>query len=161
MRQPAKVHAEDAHLRAPSGERLVAERISVGVDGSPASRAAVRWAVAHAHHGDTITLVHVWESSPAAVDAGLCEPDDDAAACGFAHRELVRAELLLKSSGVTLRTDVIRGDPRHCLLRLDTDLLVVGAGGHGAVTGRLLGSVSSYLARHSPRPLVIVPACHS
>jgi nucleotide-binding universal stress UspA family protein len=135
--------------------------MSVGVDGSLSSRAALCWAIDHAHDGDTITLVNIWEPSPAMIDAGLCEPDDDAAAVGLTHRELVRAELLLEKSGVTLRSDVIRGDPRHCLCDLDTDLLIVGAGERRGVAGRLLGSVSDYLARHAPYPLVIVPRQHS
>ena len=147
----------DGHVVASRREPLASERISVGVDGSPASRAALRWAIHHAREGDSITLVYVWEPSAAMVDVGLCEPDDDAAARGLAHRELVRAELLLTDSGVTLRTEVIRGDPRHCLVDLDTDLLVVGGGGHGAVAGRLLGSVSSYVTRHSRGPVVVVP----
>ena len=142
-------------------ERLRAERISVGIDGSLASRGALCWAIDHAHDGDTITIINVWEPSPAMVDAGLCEPDDDTAAAGLTHRELVRAELLLKNSGVTLRSEIIRGDPRHCLCQLDTDLLVVGASGQGGVAGRLLGSISYYLARHAPFPIVIVPSHHS
>ena len=36
------------------------ERISVGVDGSLASRAAVRWALEHAGPGDSVTLVHIF-----------------------------------------------------------------------------------------------------
>ena len=40
------------------------ETIAVGIDGSLASRAAVRWAIDHARPGDTVNLVHAWKPSP-------------------------------------------------------------------------------------------------
>ena len=116
------------------------------------------WAIDHAHEGDTITLVTVWESSRAMVNAGLCDPDDDSAAIDFAHGELARAQALLECPDVVLGTDVVRGDPRRGLCELDTDLLVVGSHGGSGVAGRLLGSVSHHLAQHAPFPIVIVPA---
>jgi nucleotide-binding universal stress UspA family protein len=39
-----------------------------------------------------------------------------------------------------------------------SDLIVVGARGHGAVMGLLLGSVADYVSRHASVPVVIVPA---
>jgi nucleotide-binding universal stress UspA family protein len=38
-----------------------------------------------------------------------------------------------------------------------SDLLVMGARGHGAVSSILLGSVSSWLIHHAERPMVVVP----
>ena len=38
----------------------------------------------------------------------------------------------------------------------DADLIVVGSRGHGAIVGRLLGSVSMGLVRKSRRPVVVV-----
>ena len=119
------------------------------------------WALDHARNADTITLVNVWEPSLAMVDAGLCEPDDDTGARSLLHHELVRAMTVLGDSPVILKTEVLRGDPRHCLCELDADLLVVGARGQGALTARLLGSVSYYLARHAQQPLAIIPARNS
>ena len=134
------------------------ERIAVGIDGSVMSRAALRWAVDHARDGDTVTLVHVWQASPTLVGAGIVDPDDDTAARSFAGHELARARSLPHRAGVALDCAVLRGDARECLCNLDTDLLVIGARGQGGVTGLLLGSVCSYLARHAHRPLVIVPS---
>lgn len=54
-----------------------AERIVVGIDGSLASHAAVRWAIKHARPGDTVTLVHAWEASASMVDVALVDADDD------------------------------------------------------------------------------------
>ena len=135
-----------------------AEQIVVGVDGSLASRAAVRWAVDHARPGDKVILVHAWEASPSMVDAGL-GPDDDAdAARRFAHHELARAQALPHDETITISCEAVHGDARECLHRHCGDLLVVGARGHSRFTGMLLGSVSAQLVHHCPVPLVIIPS---
>jgi nucleotide-binding universal stress UspA family protein len=133
------------------------QHVAVGVDGSAESRAALRWAVEHARAGDSITLVHVWSASPAMVDAGLCDEDDDAAARGLAHRELVRARELLEEPGVTVQSAVLHGDPWRELCGVDTDLLVVGSRGRGGLAKRLLGTVSEHVVRHAQVPVVVVP----
>lgn len=134
------------------------ERICVGVDGSVASHAAVRWAIDHARSGDTVTLVHAWQTSPAAFEtAGMVDPDDDSVARAFLRHELARMEALPRDPGVELVGEVVHGDPSDCLCAAAADLLVVGAGGHGRIIGALLGSVSASLAHHAHVPLVIVP----
>ncbi len=87
------------------------ERIVVGIDGSPTSRAAVRWAIGHARPGDSVTLVHAWRASPAMVDAGLVDPED-AAARSLARHELTRAEALPRGRAMA---DGVR---RQILVRL-------------------------------------------
>jgi nucleotide-binding universal stress UspA family protein len=133
------------------------ERIVVGIDGSLCSHAAVRWAVGHAHAGDTVTLVHAWHASPSMVGAGLTDPIDDSAARSFARHELARARALTHDEAVTIDCAVVRGDAQDCLSSTPADLLVVGARGHGALANLFLGSVSAHLARHCLVPLVIVP----
>ena len=133
------------------------ERIVVGIDGSPSSRAAVRWAIAHARPDDTIVLVHAWEPSPAMVDAGLVDRRDDSAARGLAHHELARAQALPRDDHITLSCDVVHGDARDCLSHEQAALLIVGARGRGGLASVLLGSVSAHLAHHCSVPLVIVP----
>ena len=132
------------------------ERIVVGIDGSLASRAAVRWAVDHARPGDKVILVHAWEASPSMDDAELVEADDDSAVRSFAHHELARAQALPHDEAITLSCEAVHGDARECLRRHHGDLLVVGARGHSGLTGMLLGSVSAHLSHHCPVPLVIV-----
>jgi nucleotide-binding universal stress UspA family protein len=134
-----------------------AERIAVGIDGSLNSRAALRWALEHARPGDAITLVHAWQVSRASVDSGLSKPDDDRAACALLSRELARAQLLPRADDVALSAQPMPGDPRQRLHDLDCDLLVVGARGCGRLEGLLVGSVATYVARHPPCAIVIVP----
>jgi nucleotide-binding universal stress UspA family protein len=136
------------------------EHIAVGIDGSPNSRAAVRWTLDHAGRGDTITLVHAWQTSPAAIDAGLAAPDDDTAAHALLAREQARARLLPGADDVTVTTHSVPGDPRERLHLLECDLLVIGARGCGRIEGLLVGSVATHLGRHPPCPLVIVPHGH-
>lgn len=134
------------------------ERIVVGVDGSLNSRAAVRWAVDHAHPGDTITLVHAWQSSPSRVDYRLVDPDDDAASRRFLDHELAHAQALRCAADVTITGELVRGEAGECLHQQPADLLVVGARSHHGVVGLLLGSVSNHLAQHCAVPMVIVPS---
>lgn len=135
----------------------VSERIVVGIDGSLSSHAAVRWALNHARPDDTIMLLHAWESSPSMVDVARADADDESSARRFAHHELERARQLLCDDTITLSCEVVHGDARDSLCREPSDLLVVGARGHGVLAGILLGSVSAHLAHHCPVPLVIVP----
>ena len=133
------------------------ERIAVGIDGSIASHAAARWAIEHARPGDTVIFVHAWHPSPVSFETGLIDPHDDCGARNFVRHELARFEALPRDPAVSLASDMLYGDPRNCLVDANVDLLVVGAGGHGAVIGALLGSVSAHLAHHTRVPLVIVP----
>lgn len=133
------------------------ERIAVGIDGSTASHAAVRWAIDHAQPGDTVVLLHAWRASPATVETGMVDPGDDSGAHRFVRHELARIAALPRQDMVTVTGDVLRGDARDSLCDADADLLVVGAGGHSSLVGALLGSVSAHLAHHTHVPLVIVP----
>ena len=132
-------------------------RIVVGVDGSTASRAAVRWAVEHAHPGDTVTLVHVWQPSRYIVGDDPARDDADLAA-RFVHHELEHAKALPRDDRVTLSCRTRQGDPRDCLAAEDADLLVVGAGEHGRMLGAVIGSVSAKLGRGCRMPIVVVPS---
>ncbi len=56
---------------------------------------------------------------------------------------------------------VIRGDPGRALCALATDLsaraLVLGTRGRGGIKRALLGSVSDYVVRNAPCPVVVTP----
>ena len=133
------------------------QSILVGVDGSLTSRAALRWAVEHAHAEDVVVVTHVWTASPSMVDANLCDADDEGPARRLVEHEISHVRALADALGVHLAGEVLRGDAESVLCHSEADLLVVGACGRTRITGRLLGSVSYYLARHCHLPLVIVP----
>jgi len=136
------------------------ERILVGFDGSPNSMAALRWAIHFAAPGSTIVVAWVWDATPLAVgaDAFFFPDASDLAAERFNHLvESVAADA--GEADVVLEREFIRGTPRSALYEAadDTDLLVVGARGHGAVGSALLGSVSTWLLHHVHRPTAVIP----
>lgn len=139
-------------------------RIVVGVDGSPASRAALAWAVRQAElTGASIEAINAWHFPIMAGGYGwapvsvLDESDDFAA---IATRSLTEAisETVGQDCPVKISTSVQEGTTAQLLLEAadGADLLVVGSRGHGGFAGALLGSVSQHCAHHSPCPLVIV-----
>ncbi|UZJ26433.1 universal stress protein [Rhodococcus antarcticus] len=133
-------------------------RVVVGVDGSPSSLAALRWA---ARVGGALGLeldaVTSWEfpaSYGMAGGIGGWDPEVDAGA--------ILASAVDTAFGgpgpAGLRTHVRRGRPAPVLIAAShhAELLVVGSRGHGGFAGLLLGSVSAQCAEHSACPVVVV-----
>lgn len=140
-----------------SAVRTTPQHITVGVDGSVESHAALLWAVDHAHPGDTVHLVHAWQPSYA---AGIEGGDDDTGALRLVGREVARTRCLIGDQPIAVSGEVLHGAPGDCLAQVTTDLVVVGARHHPMVIDALLGSVFRYLLRHSPVPVVVVPDRH-
>ena len=77
---------------------------------------------------------------------------------------LERARTMLEERARRLGGDadvlIVSGQPADALVsaaeECDADLIVVGRRGRG-VTSRMLGSVATELARHSPRPVLLTP----
>ena len=134
-------------------------RIVVGVDGSPSSARALRWAVGQARAtGDEVPAGMAW--MPPSVSAwGPGLPDDvhwneD---CAAALEQTIK-ETVDGPEADQVRRHVVRGHPAQA--RIDqadgADLLVVGCRGHGGFTGMLLGSVSQHVIAHAPCPVLVV-----
>ncbi len=136
--------------------------IVVGVDGSPASTRALRWAADEARlRAATLRVVNAWSypyrdgeiahlSGQVAYNAlgrQSAEQAMDSALRGIADVEVV-----------TVECRVVEAQPAQALLEAaqDADLLVVGSRGRGGFSGMLLGSVSHQCALHAPCPVVIV-----
>jgi nucleotide-binding universal stress UspA family protein len=138
----------------------VEDRIVVGVDGSPGSDAALRWAVAHAPaFGARLVAVHCWspplhhtEGEPADEVASL---ERDFAAVLDAAVDRVTAE----TPDVPVERVLSRGDPADALTELaaGAELLVLGSRGTSGHTGVVLGSVSRRASDRATCPIVIVP----
>lgn len=135
----------------PAGER----RIVVGVDGSPESENALRWAAQLSRWtGAGIDALVAWQYPPygwttpdwdPAKDAGQALADTVDAAFGdeppadvnLVTREGHAAQVLIDSSKTAL-------------------VLLVGSRGRGGFAQALLGSVSSKCAEHASCPVLIV-----
>jgi nucleotide-binding universal stress UspA family protein len=141
------------------------QRIVVGVDGSPSSMAALKWAVRQAElTGGSVEAVTTWRSPPL---VGIGAPFSEAEVGGgddsrirLAAENMLRAAIAEASgqSGVHITAEVGEGSAAQMLLDLaaGASLVIVGSRGHGGITGTLLGSVGQTLAQHSPCPVLII-----
>lgn len=137
--------------------------VLVGVDGSALSHRALRWAFELcADRGDKLLAVSTWEPS-LFVDGAPRTPREtggDSAAIQRTRSALAKAvdDLAGDFPQVTVRQRVLVGSPALELVKLSehADLLVVGARGHGALAGILLGSVSQYVLAHSTCSVTVV-----
>jgi nucleotide-binding universal stress UspA family protein len=140
-------------------------RIVVGVDGSAAASAALRWAVSQAEvTGETVQAVIAWQYPMSVAGCGWAPVvmDEGVNLENFAEKTLAEAvdQVATPGSGVTIERRVVEGYAPNVLLgaAADADLLVVGSRGHGAFADALLGSVSQHCAHHARCPVVIVRA---
>ncbi|OAN39863.1 universal stress protein [Mycolicibacterium iranicum] len=146
-------------MSGPTGEL----GILVGVDGSPESLAAVRWAAQEAVlRRRPVTLMHVvspivvtWPIEPVITDFYEWQEDN--------------ATEVLKQSQETLHSAAEGSSPPDVLVELrhdgiiaelskaseNADMLVVGSRGLGPVGGAVLGSVSRALLHHAQCPVVV------
>jgi len=139
-----------------------APRIVTGVDGSPSSLAALRWAVRQAVlTGGTVDAVIAWQYPTSIGGFGLAPlaiPDG-----GFEEiAEKTIADAISTAvdpgSDVHVSTLVHEGNSAEVLLNAaaGADLLVVGSRGHGGFAGALPGSVSQHCVQHAPCPVVVI-----
>jgi nucleotide-binding universal stress UspA family protein len=153
--------------------------IVVGVDGSPGSDAALRWALDEARlRGSRLRVVHVYHPAQVALSetgvgapAGIPAPSvvsDDLERARAAAEEQARA--VVDSALNRVRGDgtkeppeieraILAGPEAQVLIESgrDAELLVLGSRGRGGFLGLLLGSVTQQIAHHPPCPVVILP----
>ncbi|HYJ68822.1 MAG TPA: universal stress protein [Nocardioidaceae bacterium] len=134
-----------------------AHPIVVGYDGSADSDRALEWAIATAKlRRLPIRLVAVHDD---AAPAWLSDRVEDVRR--HATSELSAAGDRPGGIPVTVMEPRYE-EPSHALLRLtdDADLVVIGAQGHGFLSGMVIGSVSQHLSRHAKCPVVVVREPH-
>lgn len=136
------------------------KRIVVGVDGSPSSMKALRWAVRQAGlTGAEVEAVTAW-SYPAGYGMAPLVGDEAVDFEGDAGKILAEAiaEVSGDAPGVAITSSVVEGHAADVLLRMakGADLLVVGSRGHGGFAGMLLGSVSQHCVQHARCPVLVL-----
>jgi nucleotide-binding universal stress UspA family protein len=138
-------------------------RIVAGVDGSPSSLAALRWAVGQAGlTGGAVDAVIAWQYPAAAGGYGLAS----AAVLEDTHYEEIAEKIMADAistavdpgSDVRVSTWAKEGNAAQVLIdaAAGADLLVVGSRGHGGFAGALLGSVSQHCVHLAPCPVVVI-----
>jgi len=138
-------------------------RIVAGVDGSPSSIEALRWAVRQAGlTGGTVDAVTGWQFPVGTggygwAPTGMVDGTDYAEAAEKTLTDAISAAVG-PGSDVTIRPLVVQGHPAQVLLEAadGADLLVVGSRGHGGFAGALLGSVSQHCVHHARCPVVVI-----
>lgn len=139
--------------------------ILVGVDGSPGSRTALRWAITEAAlRGASIDALITWQTPTYAYAGASVMPPiaELGEAAAGALDDVITAEregLTGAEADVEVRPVVVEGPTAAHLIErsADADLLVVGSRGYGGFRGLLLGSVSHQCASHAHCPVVVVP----
>lgn len=170
-------HSVAEHLLGSVAERLLSQaacpvavihvlpedeshRIVVGIDGSPAADAALRWATTQALLTESkVEAILVWDWRP---EYGVYPygPNQQAQE-RRAAAALARAVCILPPDARSIvTTQLVRGHPAGVLLAAaeDADLLVVGNNRGGPLAERVLGSVSRRLAAAARRPVVVTHA---
>jgi nucleotide-binding universal stress UspA family protein len=133
-------------------------RIVVGVDGSVESERALEWATRHAQlSGSVLDIVTAWVF-PMALGYALTTTVDEVR---HHARDLVDQSVAFVAKvapEVMVRGEETEQSPGPALVRAGkgADLLVVGSRGNGGFKELMVGSVSSYCARHATCSVVIV-----
>ena len=143
------------------------KRVLVGVDGSEAAQAALRWAAEAVGPGGEVVAVH-------STGTALIGQAAASAATGLgmfpqhvSRKEEARQSMEvwcapLRNSGVPFRTAVSDAEPVRALLdcarREDADLIVIGHRNGSGFVHRLMQGLSDHLIDHSQCPVVVVPS---
>ena len=135
--------------------------VTVGVDDSPGSRAALVYAASEAVlRGAELHILCAW-SMPGGHTGHASVPGPLRDACledaqGVLGR--LAAEVLVDFPGLPYVLTVVEPPAAHALVEASerADLVVVGSRGHGGFAGLLLGSVSQRVVHRAHCPVVVV-----
>jgi nucleotide-binding universal stress UspA family protein len=138
--------------------------IIVGVDGSPASDAAVGWAAHDAVlRGVPLTLMHVQDPmartwSQAKVQEELAGWQKAEGRGILANASKIAHDIANETAPIAINGELQFSAPGPTLVDRseDAELIVVGTDGRGALARGLLGSVSSGLVRHARCPVAVI-----
>jgi nucleotide-binding universal stress UspA family protein len=141
--------------------------VIVAVDGSDVSFEAAAKGLELLAHPDDAVLVTVISASDPMLVTGTGTAGGTMSAEEFEQHESARtteADALLADAARTLgltsaQTRLVEGDPARALCEVADELsaraIVIGSRGRGGVARALLGSVSDYVVRNAPCPVVI------
>lgn len=138
-------------------------RIVAGVDGSPGSELALRWALREAiAHGSILEAVAVHPNPATVGRAGSrfpVEGNEEVEARTREGLDEIVDRVAGPEPGVELVRVVMAGNASERLLTASAqaDLLVLGSRGLGGFKGLRLGSVARQCVSHAVCPTVVIP----
>ena len=130
--------------------------VLVGCDESGDSATALEWAARYAQDtGGSLRVVSAWQwptFQDAPITYGQWDPERSC------RQNLVRLRATVDLADDRVSTEVVHGPPARILTdrSIDSDLLVVGTHGFGALTRMVLGCVSAYCTMHARCPVAVV-----
>ncbi|WP_406005755.1 universal stress protein [Streptomyces sp. NBC_00637] len=133
--------------------------VTVGLDGSPGSLAAARWAADEADKRRcTLRLLHAWPMLAPEPANATSKVDQNYWAKRLVHT--ARAELQAGHPALTVVGSLVAEDAQDALLQAaqESEMIVLGSRGLGTVESYFLGDVSMPIVAHAARPVVLVRA---
>jgi nucleotide-binding universal stress UspA family protein len=135
--------------------------IIVGVDGSPESNNALRWAVEEAKlRGARLKAVHCWLYPVGiGIDVYVLPPEDVMEKSAASALDVAIDAALEGFEAVPpIERVIVNGSAGHILATMsdEAELVVVGTRGRGGFTGLLLGSAANQVAHHAKCPAVLI-----
>jgi nucleotide-binding universal stress UspA family protein len=136
--------------------------IAVGIDGSPESMVAARWAADEAARRQlSLRLLHAYATTPligvpaygvpSDINEGLIEAGTDALSQAVAEIQKSQPE-------VAFTAELVKSDPRPALIEASgtSMLTVIGRSGGGRIPEVILGSVALHVAAHGRSPVAVI-----
>ncbi len=154
-------HAQSAVAIVPSsaGVRGPLRRLVVGIDGSPNSKRALRWALDRVAKDGTVVAASTFASLAYSYSAGRSVESDLHRSTTEEVRQIVASVASHDEAEQLVEIVVVPGDPRSELPKVaqGADALVLGARGTRGVAYLLLGSVATALTHQPSLVTVVLP----
>ena len=158
-------HAQCPVVVVRDSAAAAANQVVVGVDGSPASLAALREAFAQAKlRGASLLMVHAWSTSFAGTLVNSGQDFDRVRASevdeGWALLNQSLAELKATDQSVEIIERLEQASPAAAIIEASKEavLTVVGSRGRGGFAGLVLGSVSGSVLAHADSAVMVIRA---
>ncbi|MFD7013359.1 universal stress protein [Streptomyces sp. NPDC059928] len=133
--------------------------ITVGLDGSPESLAAARWAADEAEKRKlTLRLLHAWPLLAPEAARVPSEVDQNYWAKRLVHT--AQTELQARHPGLSVVGNLVADDAQNALLQAasESEMIVLGSRGLEPVQSYVLGDISMPVVARAERPVVLVRA---
>ncbi|MER5202155.1 universal stress protein [Streptomyces sp. NPDC002825] len=131
--------------------------VTVGLDGSPESMAAARWAADEAERRKvTLRLMHAWPNLAPEPVRAASEIDQNYWAKRLVHQ--AQAELQARHPGLVIVGNLVADDAQDALVKAasEAELTVLGSRGLTSAESYFLGSVSMAVVARATRPVALV-----